>query len=131
VDWVSPGIEAHNYTFRAGHPTLQELIASNGIHACLVVGDQKTRPDVFDWNMEGVGLFVDDELACSGIGAEIMGGPSKSLRWFVNHLVRRGEGLRAGQLVIPGSAVELTTVEQNDRVAARFTTVGNVQAAFE
>ena len=130
IDWVSPGIEVHNYTFWAGHPTLQELVASNGIHAGLVVGDQRTRPGRFDWDMEGVGLFVNDELACSGIGAEIMGGPLKSLRWLVNHLVRGGESLRAGQLVIPGSAVQLWTVERNDHVTARFTTVGRVEAVF-
>jgi len=131
IDCVSPGIEVHNYTFWFGHPTQQELIASNGIHACLVVGDQKTRPGGFDWTMEGVGLFVNGELATSGIGAETMGGPLKSLRWLVNHLVRGGDGLRAGQLVIPGSAVELTMVEPNDRVAARFTNVGRVEAVFQ
>jgi len=131
IDCVSPGIEVHNYTFWFGHPTLQELIASNGIHACLVVGGQKTRPGGFDWDMEGVGLFVNGELATSGIGAEIMGGPLTSLRWLVNHLVRGGDGLRAGQLVIPGSAVKLRTVEQNDRVASRFTNVGRVEAVFQ
>ncbi len=131
IDFVSPGIEVHNYTFWAGRPTRQELIASNGIHACLVVGDQKTLPGRFDWNLEGVGLFVNDELTGSGIGAEIMGGPLKSLRWLVNRIVQEGGGLRAGQLVIPGSAVELTTVERNNRVTARFTTIGSVEAVFE
>ena len=81
--------------------------------------------------MEGVGLFADGELITSGIGAEIMGGPLKSLRRLVNHLVREGDHLRAGQLIIPGSAVELRMVEQNDRAAARFTNVGSVEAVFE
>lgn len=53
-----------------------------------------------------------------------------SLRWLVNHLVRRGEALRAGQLVIPGSPVGLVSVEPGDRVTAGFTHVGWVEAEF-
>ena len=130
IDFVSPGIEVHNYRFWFGQPTSQELIASNGIHACLVVGSQKTQPANFDWNMETVGVYVNDELAASGSGAEIMGGPLNSLRWLVNHLVRRGENLKSGQLVIPGSPVELVAVETGDRVSAKFAHAGQVQATF-
>ena len=130
IDFVSPGIEVHNYRFWFGDPTSQELIASNGIHACLVVGDQKTKPDRFDWDTEEVGVLLNDELATSGTGAEIMGGPMNSLRWLVNHLVRRGEALKSGQLVIPGSPVELVAIEPSDRVIARFARVGQVQADF-
>jgi 2-keto-4-pentenoate hydratase len=130
IDSVSPGIEVHNYRFRLGEPTSQELIASNGLHAGLVVGDLKIGARDFDMDIEGVGLFVNGVLADSGIGAEIMGGPLTSLRWLVNHLVRRGEVLRAGQLVIPGSPVGLISVGTGDRVAARFTHLGGVEAVF-
>lgn len=130
IEYVSPGIEVHNYKFWFGKPTLQELVASNGIHAGLVVGDEKVRPAGMDLEMEGVGLFKNGGLAVSGIGAEIMGGPLKSLRWLANHLIGRGEFLRAGQIVIPGSAVELVAVEPGDRVAARFTHIGCVEAMF-
>ena len=78
-----------------------------------------------------MGLFRNGELAASGIGAEIMGGPLKSLRWLANHLIRQGEHLQAGQLVIPGSAVELVSVDPGDRIIARFTRVGSVTAVFD
>ena len=130
IDCVSPGIEVHNYRFWLGEPTSQELVASNGIHAALVVGDRKMRPLGLDLGMEGVGVWLNGDLAASGIGAEIMGGPLRSLRWLVNHLVRRGEALRAGQLVIPGSPVGLVSVGPGDRVTAGFTHVGRVEAEF-
>ena len=130
IDFVSPGIEIHNYRFWFGKPTIQELIASNGIHAALVIGEQKVKPQDFDWEMEGVGLFRNSRLAASGIGAEIMGGPMNSLRWLVNHLVRRGDTLKAGQVVIPGSPVELVSVDRGDTVAARFTHAGTVETHF-
>jgi 2-keto-4-pentenoate hydratase len=130
IEWVAPGIEVHNYKFWFGEPTSQELIASNGIHAALVVGEQRVSPTSLDFDMEGVGIFRNDELVASGIGAEIMGGPLKSLRWLVNHLVQRGEHLRAGQLVIPGSPVELVSVQSNDRITAAFTHLGKISAMF-
>jgi 2-keto-4-pentenoate hydratase len=130
IEYISPGIEIHNYKFWFGKPTLQELIASNGIHAGLVVGTERVRPEGLDLDMVGVGLFKNGELAASGIGAEIMGGPLKSVRWLANHLIRAGEHLKAGQIVIPGSAVELVVVEPEDRVSAQFTYVGRVEAEF-
>ena len=62
-DFVSPGIELHNYRFWFGEPTSQELIASNGIHAGLVVGDPKMSPDSFDWDAEEVSLFLGGKPA--------------------------------------------------------------------
>lgn len=131
IEFVSPGIEVHNYRFWSGEPTIQELIASNGIHAALVIGDQKVSPGKVDWEMEGVGVFKDGRLVTSGIGAEIMGGPMVSLRWLVNHLVRRGDMLKAGDVVIPGSPVGLVSVERGESVTARFAHVGQVDAIFE
>ncbi len=130
IEWVAPGIELHNYKFWFGKPTSQELIASNGIFAGLVVGKQRRLPKDFAFDLEGVGLFRNDELAASGIGAEIMGGPLKSFRWLANHLLRHGEFLQAGHLVIPGSAVGLVSVEPGDQIAARFTRLGSVTAEF-
>ena len=49
---------------------------------------------------------------------------------MVNHLVRRGEHLRAGQLVLPGSPVELVSVQPNDRITAAFTHLGKCSAMF-
>jgi len=130
IEFVSPGIEVHNFRFLYGEPTTQELIAGNAIHAGLVVGDRKTHPEDLDLEMEGVGLFVDGELKASGISAETMGSPLNSLAWLAETLVARGEILRAGDLVIPGSPVELVDVPRGSVVRSCFTNCGEVQAAF-
>ena len=130
IESVAPGIEIHNYHFWFGQPTLQELIASNGIHASLVVGEPRPVVPGFDWNQEQVSLIKNDALAASGSGAEIMGGPLISLRWLANHLLRRGQKLRAGDMVIPGSPVELIPVRADDVVTAQFSQLGQVTAAF-
>ena len=130
LEWVAPGIEVHHYKFWFGKPTPQELIASNGIHAGLVVGPRRVPLRELDLDIEGIGIFRNGELAASGIGAEIVGGPLHSLRWLAHHLLRRGEHLKAGQLVISGSPVALVPVDPNDRVTASFTRLGSVSATF-
>lgn len=130
VEFVSPGIELHHYRWWCGEPSLPELICSNGIHAGLVIGAPLLSPGRFCWEMEGVGVFNRGELIASGISADIMGSPMNSLRWLINHLVRRGTPLRAGQLVIPGSATRLLPVEPGDQICARFTHIGEVTAEF-
>lgn len=130
IEWMAPGIEIHNHKFWFGQASSQELIASNGIHAALVVGEHRVPPRSFNTTREGVGLFRNGALEASGIGAEIMGGPLKSLCWLINHLAQRGKCLQAGQLVIPGSPVNLVSVQPNDRITADFTCLGKVEVQF-
>lgn len=130
IEWAAPGMELHNYKFWFGKPTSQELIASNGIHAALVIGSQRLAPQSLEFDLEGVGVFRNGELAASGVGAEIMGGPLHSLRWLSRHLLERGEHLQSGDLIIPGSPVKLVSAFAGDRITAAFTHVGQVTVSF-
>ncbi len=128
---ISPGIEIHNYRFWYGRPTRQELIASNAIHAALVVGAKHEFPDSLDLRDERTTLLINDKEAASGMGSEIMGGPIESLRWLLTHLRERQIGLRMGDFVIPGSATKLVHVRARDLAEARFTHFGSCRAIFE
>jgi 2-keto-4-pentenoate hydratase len=128
---ISPGIEVHNYRFWYGRPTRQELIASNAIHAALVVGPEYEFLPEIDLTQERTSLFVNGVEAATGIGAEIMGGPFESLRWLLKHLDAHQRGLQMGDLVIPGSAAKLVRVQAGDTAEARFTHFGSCRAIFE
>jgi 2-keto-4-pentenoate hydratase len=126
---IAPGIEIHNYRFWFGSPTSQELIASNGIHAALIIGPEQQFRQEIDLAIEGVEIWVNGQLQASGTGAEIMdGGPLNSLCWLAHHAYERGEILRAGNLVIPGSAVRLIKLKAGDRIESRFTLLGKCTA---
>lgn len=127
---VSPGIEVHNYRFWYGNPSSQELIASNGIHAALVVGPKCDLPADIDLTEERTTLLVNGEVKATGVGAEIMGGPFESLRWLLGHLRLQDRRLHAGELVIPGSAARLVQVAKGDVAEARFSTFGSCFASF-
>ena len=130
IEYVSPGIEIHHFKFWYHPPTSQELIASNGSHAALAIGSSKVSPDALDFQTEGFRVYFDEVQVTSGNAAEIMGDPINSLNWLVSHLAKRGESLKAGQWVIPGSPVELVEIKQDTRLEIDIDRVGNLGVQF-
>ena len=127
---VRVGLEVHNYTFWQGFPTVQELVCSGGIHACLVVGSDSCSPDELNFREEAFSLSINGGLRASERAEAIMGGPLHSLRWLVEWLTTRGEVLPRGALVIPGSPTELISLTEDAEVEVEIAGVGKVASAF-
>ena len=130
IEFVSAGIEVHNFKFWFTPPSSQELIASNGIHAGLIIGSEKVMANQLDFQTEAFSVFKDDVLVAQGTASDIMGDPIHSLRWLVSHLSRRGECLKAGQIVIPGSPVKLVEIHRDTKLRIEISRVGSVVADF-
>lgn len=131
IEYVSPGIEIHNFKFWNSTPTLQELICSNGIHAGLIVGEEKVSPRGLQFRDEVFHVYNDDNLITSAPASEIMGGPLNSLRWLVGSLTTKGQSLKLGSLVIPGSPVELVSIDRDTELKVMIERVGSLIAFFE
>lgn len=131
IDYVSPGIEIHEYNFWVKPPTIQELICSGGIHIGLIIGTQKVCPEHLQFRNETFTVYKNKSLITSGSSSEIMGGPLHSLRWLVNFLTDRGLFLEKGSLVIPGSPVELVTINQDTELEVVIGNVGSIAVNFK
>ncbi len=127
---VRVGLEVHNYTFWQGAPTVEELVCSGGIHACLVVGSDSCSPDELTFREEAFSLSINGCLRASERAEAIMGGPLQSLRWLVGFLTARGEVLPRGALVIPGSPTELIPLDEDAEVEVEIAGVGKVATVF-
>jgi 2-keto-4-pentenoate hydratase len=130
IESVSPGIELHHFKFWQGRATSQELIVSNGLFAGLVVGSRGVLPRTLDFQNEIFRVFKNGALVTEGIARDIMGGPLASLRWLARKLASRGERIRAGQIVIPGSPVALVRIDGDADVVVEITGVSRVQTNF-
>ncbi len=131
IEYVSPGIEIHNFKFWCTTPTLQELICSNGIHAGLIVGDSKNSPNNLSFESEWFKVYKDDKIITKAKASKIMGGPLHSLRWLTGKLTKRNEILRAGSFVIPGSPVELINIQEDTKLTIFIEKVGKIVAYFK
>lgn len=67
-----------------------------------------------------VTLTVDGVLRRCGTGAEAMGHPFNVLLWLAEALRRRGQGLRAGDLVSSGTCTGMLRPKAGQRMLARF-----------
>jgi len=131
IECVSAGIELHNFRFWFTPPTSQELICSGGIHAGLIVGGTKVSPKQLSFEHELFSVRKNGELITEAPASEIMGGPIRSLRWLVGSLTNRGSCLKKGSLVIPGSPVGLTCIDQDTELSVEVEGVGVVVSHFK
>lgn len=131
IEYVSPGIELHNFKFWHSPPTLQELICSGGIHAGLVIGSSKVSPKELSFKNENFFVYKDGALITSAPALEIMGGPLHSLRWLIEYITEKGETLKKGSIVIPGSPVELVNIYDDTQLRVEIENVGSLTADFQ
>ncbi len=131
IECVGAGIEIHNFRFWFAPPTSQELICSGGIHAGLIVGKTKVSPKQLPFKHELFSVRKNGELITQAPASQIMGGPIDSLRWLVDSLTSRGSRLKKGYLVIPGSPVELTCIDQGTELSVEIEGVGVVISHFK
>ena len=131
IDYVSPGIELHNFKFRITPPIVQELICTGGIHAGLVIGNQKADPKKLGFKDEIFSVYKDGNLITSAPSSEIMGGPIHSLRWLVTFLTKKGQVLTKDSFVIPGSPVELVNIDQDTELKVVIDQVGSLTTLFK
>lgn len=131
IEYVSPGIEIHHFKFWQGKPSLQELICSGGIHAGLIIGKSKVSPDTLRFCDEAFSVYKDSELVASSSASEIMGGPLLSMRWLANFLASRGDCLKKGSWVIPGSPTELIEIDRDTELKVVIEGVGEVITLFQ
>ncbi len=131
IECVSVGIELHNSRFWFTPPTSQELICSGGIHAGLIVGETKVFAKQLSFQHELFSVRENGELIVQAPASEIMGGPIHSLRWLVDSLTNRGSRLKKGSLVIPGSPVGLTGIDEDTELSVEVEGVGVVVSHFK
>jgi 2-keto-4-pentenoate hydratase len=125
-DRVLPVVELHNYVFRGQPPTLQELVANNGLNAGVVLpAIEALWPG--DDRLDGLlKVEVDGRVVDAGPMTGVPGGPAGSLDWLRGHLAQRGLALRPGQLVLTGTPLGLIPVVPGNEVRVTADGVGEV-----
>lgn len=116
VDWAT-----------LGAPT---LIADDFFAAGIVLGAPVAPSAVADLvDVRGRTLINGQEVG-HGSGADVLGHPHLALAWLANHLASRGQGLRAGDIVMTGSLVKTVWLDAGDRATMEFSGLGSVEVAF-
>jgi 2-keto-4-pentenoate hydratase len=115
VEDMFPVIELHHFELCSPRPNSSELIASNGMHAGLVLATEQGRK-AGRWR-EPAGLTIRID-ATGGVIEESSSSsrPLASLRWLASRLAEAGLRLLRGQVVLTGSPMRLFPVTPDSRI---------------
>jgi 2-keto-4-pentenoate hydratase len=86
-------------------------------------------PEALDWqdlDLEStpVELVWNRQIVDRGVTGAAMGHPFESLAWLANLLASRGRGMKAGELVITGSALKTRFPQAGDEVTYKIAGLG-------
>ncbi len=109
---------------------LVDTIADNASSGRYILSDQKVPLGEVDLPGVTMELFKNGERVGQGTGAAVLGDPTMSVAWLANRLWRYGVTLKAGEVVLSGAFSAAPAAQKGDRFLARFSTLGEVEAAF-
>lgn len=110
--------------------TFADTVADNGSSAFYVLGDEKPLAGL-DLFTCGMVLEVNGEIASLGAGAACLGHPLNAAAWLAKTLVRLGEPLRAGDVVLTGALGPMVALQPGDSVVATVGGLGSVRMTYE
>ncbi len=94
--------------------------------AGVVLGPRVTAWQALDLAAAPVELRWNGEVVERAVTGDSMGHPFEGLAWVANHLAGRGQALRAGEIVITGSALKTRFPAAGDAVSYRIEGLGEV-----
>ncbi|HKI17906.1 MAG TPA: hypothetical protein VKA15_08490 [Isosphaeraceae bacterium] len=132
IESVFPVIELHHFALHGKEPSHSGLIATNGMHAGLVLPERETPYADFSHRVEELTVTINEVHVGSTTEPWTMGGPAAALRWLSGRLDQLGERLTRGQVVLTGSALPLFPVAPGCRILAEARPIGrsHVEVSF-
>jgi 2-keto-4-pentenoate hydratase len=130
VDFVLPALEIIDSRIADWRIGIVDTIADNASSGGVVLGSTARRIGEVDLRLGGCVLHRNGEIAGTGAGGAVLGSPLNSLVWLANLLGERGEGLQAGQVILPGSITASIPFEPGDAITATMAGLGSVTAVI-
>jgi 2-keto-4-pentenoate hydratase len=108
-----------------------QIAADDAFHAWFVLGKAVKNWRDLDLPTQPVRALKGDRVVGEGSGANALGDPRLALTWLANHLNRRGDRLKAGDVITTGTCVKPVDIAAGDVVVADFGPLGQVTAGFD
>ena len=130
VDFVLPALDLIDSRIADWQIGIVDTIADNASSGGVVLGSTARRLGEVDVRLGRCVLHRNGEIVGTGAGGAVLGSPLNSLAWLANTLGERGEGLQAGQVILPGSITASIPFEPGDVINATMAGLGSVTAVI-
>jgi 2-keto-4-pentenoate hydratase len=125
---LAPAFEIVDSRWEGGPDGVGALLADDVSAAAVVVGERVDPGAVALPDLRVTGRVGAAEV--TGGAANVFGDPARAVAWLCADLHSRGEGLRAGDLVLSGALCGPTPVRVGDVVEADLGALGRLRTEF-
>ncbi|MGH6781313.1 MAG: 2-keto-4-pentenoate hydratase, partial [Sphingomonadaceae bacterium] len=107
-----------------------DTIADNASSGMFVLGTQPVS--IHDIDLSGCSMVLEKNgaVASEGSGAACLGNPLNALAWLASMRIRRGEPLKAGDIILSGALGPMVAATPGDSFRAHVEGVGGVGVRF-
>ncbi|HEX5805782.1 MAG TPA: fumarylacetoacetate hydrolase family protein [Macromonas sp.] len=126
LDYALPALEIVDSAIANWKITLVDTVADNASCGLYVLGDQPVPVGQLPLGELGMTLSKNGQTASVGTGAACLGHPLRAAYWLARTMVERGQGLKAGQIILSGALGPMVPVVQGDLIHASIGALGSV-----
>lgn len=130
TDYVVGALEIVDSRVKDWKIKLADTVADNASSGFFVLGEKKLPVSALSLDQIGSVLYVNGEIANTGVGAAALGSPAKCVAWLANKLHQFGIKLQAGEVILSGALSAAVTAQPGDTFKARFGHLGEVSVSF-
>lgn len=107
-----------------------DTVADNAAFGAYVLGDYPIRP--YETNLGKIGFIFEknNQQVETSCGAAIFDHPAKSVAWLANKFASLGNPLKAGEIILAGSAVKALNAQKGDYFRCCYGKYGSVSVSF-
>jgi len=128
--YLAPALEIVDSRIAGWDITIVDTVADNASSGLFVLGDTREAIDDVEPADVEMQLHRGTELVSQGTGRDCLGDPLNAAAWLATTLARRGEPLRAGDIVLTGALGPMVPAAPGDVFTARISGLGEVTISF-
>jgi len=126
LDFALPAIEIVDSAIMDWKISLVDTVADNASSALYVLGDQPAAIGATSLGELGMSMTKNGLTVSVGTGAACLGHPLRAAYWLAKTMAAKGQGLKAGQVILSGALGPMVPVVAGDVIQAHMGALGNV-----
>ncbi|MEO8814973.1 MAG: 2-keto-4-pentenoate hydratase [Mycobacterium sp.] len=127
----APAIELIDSRIADWKIKLCDTIADNASSAGFILGEQRVSPADVDIRAINATLTRNGDMVAKGRSDAVLGNPATAVAWLARKVESFGVRLKAGDIVLPGTATRAIDARAGDDFVADFAGLGSVRLVFE
>ena len=124
--YALPAIEIVDSAIADWKITLVDTVADNASCGLYVLGDQPVALGPLSLAELGMRMTRNGEVVSVGSGAACLGHPLRAAYWLASTMAARGQGLKAGEVILSGALGPMVPVAAGDAVEVCLGALGSV-----